>query len=191
MVAHLRELLRDEREWVVAARVEVLGGQASHFEVNAEGDLIVSCITLLHGVPIWANLDTLAGGSDGSGVWFIPDPGTEVKIGFDHGDFEGEAYILMRGSAGRAPQGLTSGTVFILGNNVQIRTPGGVATKLPTLADLNALKSYVNAQLSTTGGHIHATPSGPTTTITTVASAGTPPTHPAPNPTGTTVLESE
>ncbi len=155
MVANIRELLRDEREWCVAARVEVLKGQSSHFEVNEEGDLIVSCITLLHGVPIWANLDTLAGGADGSGVWFIPDPGTEVKIGFDHGDFEGEAYILMRGSAGKAPQGLTSGTVFILGANVQIRTPGGTATKLPTLADHNALKSKVNDLIDKYNGHKH------------------------------------
>lgn len=191
MVAHLRALLRDEREWVVAARVEVLDGQSSHFEVNAEGDVIVSCVTLLHGVPIWANLDTLAGGSDGSGVWFVPDPGTEVKLGFDGGDFEGEAYILMRTSAGKAPQGLASGTVFILGSNVQIRTPGGTPHKLPTLADFNALKDYVNAQFSATGGHTHATPSGPTTTIVTVTAGSSSPTHAAPDPTGTTVLEAE
>lgn len=191
MVANLRKLLQDEREWVVAASVTVLDGQSSHFEVNDEGDVIVSCVTHLHAVPIWANLDSLAGGSDGSGVWHIPDPGTEVKIGFDHGDFEGEAYILMRGSGGKAPQGLGPGIVFVLGSNVQIRTPVGTAAKLPTLADYNALKAYVNAQFSSVGGHTHATPSGPTTTTTTVATAGTPPTHSAPDPTGTTVLEAE
>jgi hypothetical protein len=190
-IANLKELLRDERIWCIAARVDLHDGQTSHFETNDEGDVIVSVRTVIHDQQIWANLDSMAGGSDGSGVWHIPDPGTEVVICFDQGDFEGEAYIVGRTSGGRAPQGLTSGTIFILGNNVQVRSPSGVANKLPTFDDLSNLKDYVNAQFSSVGGHTHAVVGGATTTTTTVASGGTPPTHPASDPTGTTVLEAE
>ena len=179
----------DGKVWTVSARVEVLDGQTSHFEVNAEGDLIVSCVTLLHGVSIWANLDTLAGGSDGSGVWHIPDPGTEVSLQFDHGDFEGEAHIVARTSGGKAPAGLSAGKVFVLGTSVEVRSPGGVATKLPTLADFQALVDKINDLISHYLSHTH-----------TSAAAGSPTGPPLPpddsisnasDPTGTTVIKVE
>lgn len=186
MVANLRKLLEDEREWVVAASIAVLDGQSSHFDVNDEGDVIVSCVTHLHGVPIWANLDSLAGGSDGSGVWHIPDPGTEVMVGFDHGDFEGEAHIVSRGSGGRAPQGLGPGIVFVLGNNVQIRTPGGTATKLPTFDDVQQLRNKVESLRTAHNTHTHPATSGTTSaTLDGLVTGATP------TPAGTTVLEAE
>lgn len=75
----------------------------------------------------------------------------------------------------------------------EIRTAGGTAVPLATLADVQALRNYVNNQFCNVGGHTHVVSGAATTTITTVASAGgTPPTPAAPPaPQGTDVLKAE
>lgn len=175
-LANLAHLLRDERVAAVAARVAKLDGHPDVFDVNEEGDVIVSCLTLNHEVPIWANLDTLAG-SSGHGVWFIPDEGTEVMIGFDDGDFEGEAYIIGRTSSGNAPEGLAPGKVFVLGVEVQVRSPNGTAQPALTMDDYTSLKSWLET-------HVH---SGVTTGPGTSAVATTP----VPDAVGTQVAKLE
>jgi hypothetical protein len=77
--------------------------------------------------------------------------------------------------------------ILIKGSTVEIRLAGGVATKLPTLADYEALRAFVNAQFAAAAGHVHATPAGATTTITLA------PAQPAfpPAATGTQVLKTQ
>lgn len=210
-LVHLKHLLRDERVWCVAARVEVLDGQSAHFDTNAEGDLIVSCLTVNHDVPIWANLDSLAGGANGEGVWFIPDPGTEVMIAFDDGDFEGEAHIVSRTSGGRAPAGLGPGKIFVIGARIEVRATSkvliaspiieaadaeGGGQKLALLSELDDLRKYVRDQFSVGAGHIHAVAGAATTTIATAAAgAGAGAGHPVPvepaTPIGTAHLKGD
>lgn len=63
---------------------------------------------------------------------------------------------------------------------VEIRTPGGVATKLPTLADYEALRAAFNA-------HVHVAPGGSTA----VPTASGSPLIPVATPAGTTVLKAQ
>lgn len=74
---------------------------------------------------------------------------------------------------------------------VEVRAIGGAAVPLATKADVQALRDYVNNQFSTASGHTHVVVAGVTTTTTTVAVPGTPPTVAAPNPAGTTVLKGQ
>jgi hypothetical protein len=172
-LANLKRLLEDDRVPAIAARIALHAGETTHYRVNEEGDLVVSVLTLNHEVPIWANLDTLAG-SSGHGVWFIPDLDTEVIITFDNGDYEGEAYIAMRTSGGRAPAGLASGKVFVLRLDVQVRSPDGTASAVPTMADFEALRGQYN---------IHTHPvAGAAASATTMQ---------APDPAGTTIFKAE
>ena len=46
--------------------------------------------------------------------------------------------------------------------SVEVRSATGIAVKLPTLADLQAVVDYVNKQFSSTGGHVHAVAGGST-----------------------------
>lgn len=118
-ISNLKKLLEDERLWTVAARVEVLDGEALHYFTNEEGDIVVSVRTLLHDVPLWANLDAMVGGA-GRGIWMIPDPGVEVMVAFDHGEFEGEAYLVGRYTSGSAPAGLVPGQIVVAGIDVKV-----------------------------------------------------------------------
>jgi phage gp45-like len=74
---------------------------------------------------------------------------------------------------------------------VEIRASGGAATKLPTLADYEALRVFVNNQFSSTGGHTHAVAGAATTTTTSVAAPGAPPAVSVAAPTGTQVLKAQ
>jgi hypothetical protein len=68
----------------------------------------------------------------------------------------------------------------------------GGTERLPTWADFQALRSFVRAQFDSIHGHVHVTPSGPTTTIQTAddpASLLTP--ADAPTPVGTQRFEAE
>lgn len=68
----------------------------------------------------------------------------------------------------------------------------GTTEQLPTWADFNDLRDFVRGQFDNITGHIHVTPAGPTTTITTSAtlpSSLTP--ADAPVPVGTQKFEAE
>jgi hypothetical protein len=112
----MKELLSDERIWTIAARVEKHKNDSEHYEMTDEGHMVVSVITLRHGVPIKAILN--GGGNNGHGVWFIPPIGTEVVVNFDDGQFEGDAYIV--GIHGHAPSALEPGKVLIRGDVVNL-----------------------------------------------------------------------
>jgi len=67
---------------------------------------------------------------------------------------------------------------------VEIRTPGGTAIKLPTLADHNAMRSAFN-------GHTHLYAPGPGTPVVTAGPTAVPGVVPVPAPTGTQVLKAQ
>lgn len=183
-LANLRELVKDDRIHVVAAVVAVLVGETAHYYVNTEGDVVVSCLVHQAGTPIWANLSALVG-ARGQGVWVIPDPGVEVMLGFDHGDFEGEAYLLACFPSGRSPAGLAPGKVFVIGMSVEVRSSSGTAAAVATKADVQAVVDYLKKQFDSTSGHTHSGNGAPPTEATTGSSGS------APSPTGTTVLKAE
>lgn len=74
---------------------------------------------------------------------------------------------------------------------VRIRQPNGSTTRLPTMADFNALRTYVINQFSTASGHTHVVSGGATTTTTTVNAPGTAPTFSPAAAVGTPLLETE
>lgn len=173
-LAATREHLRDERIWCVAARVVIIDGDDSHWAYSEEGHLTVSVLTLKHGVPIRAILK--GGDNAGSGIWFIPSVGTEVILSFDDGDFEGDAYIV--GVHGKAPTGITSDTVFVIGASVVIKKIGGIPNRLVTVDEFNELCSWIESDMQI-GADTHGDTTPPGT-------SNSPPTA-----NGTTVLRAE
>jgi hypothetical protein len=167
-----------------AAVVRVFDGQSSHWDRATEGHLLVSVETIKHGIKIWAIMK--GGGNDGTGCWFIPSVGTEVMLGFDRGEVEGDVWI--ESVNGKAPSALTDNLTLLIGGSIQARSAGGSAQAIATKADVQAVVDYLKKQFDPTTGHVHATPSGPTTTIaeSAVGAGGS-----APDPVGTTVFEAE
>lgn len=140
----------------------------------------------------------------GIGIAARPPAGNESEaIGVMVGDANTPVVIAIRDEKTRAAVAgalgvdetmLFNTTALMLiksDGTIEARSVGGAAVALATKADVQALRDYVRNQFSTATGHIHATPSGPTTTITTVNAAGSAPTHAPPSPSGTTVLKGE
>ena len=152
----IRALLKDDRVHVAGGVVAVLDGDTSHYYVNEEGDVIVSCLMHQGGGPRRANMAALVG-ARGQGVWVIPDPGVEVMIGFDQGDEEGEAYLIACFPSGRSPAGLVPGKVFVIGMEIEARSANGTALQLAYKSDVEAVDAkYAN--------HIHLDSVGGATT---------------------------
>jgi hypothetical protein len=83
-----------------------------------------------------------------------------------------------------------NGTVRLLidkDGHILAQIPGGATKRLAFVDELNALRAFVASQFATGAGHIHATPSGPTTTITIAAGS----TLPSTAYTGSDVLRSQ
>lgn len=184
-LAALRKAVMDDRIHVCAAVVDLHDGETLHYFVNDEGDLVVSCRTLKNDIQVNANLGALLG-TNGRGVWYIPDVGTEVMLAFDNGDFEGEAYIIGSFPSGTTPENLAPGRIFIQGMEVVVRSPNGTANKLPTLEDLQGVVTYLQKQFDTVAGHTHAGVGAPPTEGLGGVGDGS-----APDPVGTTVLKAE
>lgn len=183
-----RDLLEDERVWSVAAIVVLLPGQQDHYKVLDSGQVMVSVATIRHGVVMDVVLK--GGDRDGTGVWIIPAVGTEVLIAFDSGEWEGDPYIA--GFHGRAPSGLAPNKVLVIGSNVEIRSKTGTASAVPTMADFEALRTYVSNQFKATGGHTHVVSGAATTSIAaSTGAAGTPPTTAPAAPAGTQIAKLE
>lgn len=86
----------------------------------------------------------------------------------------------------------STGGVFVKADGtIHARSAGGSAVPLATLADLEALRTYVLNQFSTATGHTHVVSGAATTTTTSVAAPGTPPAVAPPTPAGTSVLRGE
>lgn len=185
-----------------AARGIVVQEGASHFElVEGGADVLVDVELQPSGERITARLGGLGGGP-AAGIWAIPPVGAEVVILVPDGDLEAGAVIVACESTGSVPDGLGPTTIVICppaGGQVLVHDgDAGEAVELATKADLDALAEYVNVQFDASAGHVHVTPSGPTTTITTgTASSPVPVTpvpplpDPAPQAVGTAVLKAK
>lgn len=145
----MRDLLSSDLVPAVKARVEVHEGNAEHYYVDDEGNLIITVRTMNHSVPI----DCHFGSGSDIGVWFIPPVGTEVLVVFDNGDFEGDATIAA--VFGASPNGLAPGTVLVLGSNVEVRTLNGTAQSLAFQSKLNDLETKHNELVAAHNGHVH------------------------------------
>lgn len=147
MTPSARKAFEDGREWFVRGVVALHEGETSHYAVMAEGHIMVSVISTRHHQEIWAILR--GGDDDGAGVWHIPSIGTEVLIGFDCGDFEGDAYVVaVVGRVGAIP--VAPGVIVVVGPtqvivqspDVEIRAEGGVAASLAKVAGVLTLQEH-------------------------------------------------
>lgn len=170
-----RELLDDERLWIMGARIALHDGESSHHRKTEEGANEVSVRTSNHGLQLWA---LLPGGSNGDrGIWSVPEIGTEVLIACEDGDPEGDVFLVS--AYGHSPSTMTTTQLILLINDViEARSVGGTAKALAYKSDLDAVASKLNSLIGKYNTHIHplssGTSSATTSTETTVgASTGT------------------
>ncbi len=159
--------------------IERESGELQHWEVNDDGDLMVSVVLHQHAQPVWCVVGALAGGA-GRGVWAIPPEGCEVLVAFD-GGVEGEGVVVGVLPSGDTPE-LALDQVLVIGAEVLVyNTLAAAAVPLATRADVEALAGHVDA-------HTHPV-AGITAGSASVVSGA--PADPSPAPAGTTVLRAE
>lgn len=141
MTAAMKEHLADERIWTIAARVAVHDGESTHYEINGEGQIQVSVITLRHGVPINAILT--GGDGSGNGSWKIPSVGTEVMLTCDDGQFEGDVFIS--GFAGKPPANIAQNETQIVDDTVYIGQKTGAQKMVKGETYRSAEDTLINA----------------------------------------------
>lgn len=126
--AALRDASEDDQVPCFTVTVKKHEGDAAHWRVNEDNDLVISVVTHRHEVPIEALIGGI--GALGRGVVFIPDEGTEGVVVFDHGDFEGDCTFFPRGSRGGNVVGLGPGKVHVIGLEVLVHDGAGGAEAL-------------------------------------------------------------
>lgn len=129
-LAATRDLLEDERQWVVAAVVALHDGSTSHWRILPEGHLAIEVRTLKHGVPIEAIMK-------GGPVFRIPSLNTEVLLNFEMGEYEGDAYVVAVHD--HAPSSVSENVTLIIDSKVKIKTLGGTSKPLAFQEDLDSL----------------------------------------------------
>jgi len=181
----------DEKISMLIARVVVPAGESKHWFETKEGHIALSVKTHRYGLQINALLTTMCGSA--RGVWAIPDVDTEVIVGFDEGDVEGDVFVL--GIAGhKPPTQITDSDVrlVLIGDEIHAIKEGGTAEALAFKSDVKAISDYNNVQFNTLVGHTHSggTISGSTgPPVEGGGVGGTPGT--CPDPVGTDVLKGQ
>lgn len=170
--------------WAAIAIVQAPQGE-QHFEILAD-DVHVEVVTQPSLIELTCRL--------AAGIWRIPNIGEEVVVLIPEGEIAFMPILVDVLSSGSVPttQGPALGTDVIARPHVIIHDGTGGAEPMVPLSQFNAFSAWVEQQFKSVGGHVHATPSGPTTTTTTVAVTGTgAPTVAVPTVAGTTVLEAK
>lgn len=130
MTANLKNLMKDERVAAVHAIVSKPADKSSHWDVITQPDgqkqLLVHVITKGSHTPLWCHAQ--GGTRTGRGSWSIPDVKTEVIVGFDDGEFEGDGFIC--GEVGRLADSLGENQTLILDALIELRSVGGTAEKM-------------------------------------------------------------
>lgn len=185
MIDHPDEMIPVVMGLITLAPGKTGTGKGSYWDITKSGQFEVHVTTHKYGTKLWALLP--AGGKGGAGMWMIPPLGTEVFVSFDHGEIEADGGII--GMFGQPPGALAPGTILIIDDNVEVRSIGGVANKLPTLADVQAVVDKLNELIGKYNAHVHTLDTAHNLTLV-VAVPSTVPTN-APDPDGTTVLKAE
>lgn len=155
MTASLRELAATGGMWCALGLVALDEGHNEHWEVNDDGELMVSVELHNHGRIVWAQAGP--DGDPANGDWSIPDPDTEVLVGFADGEVEGEAVIVRTLSGGQVPAGLIPGRRIVKSDD--LRLVEGTADENLVLGQ--QIKALLIAILDALIAHTHPTPTGP------------------------------
>jgi hypothetical protein len=100
--------------------VRVDAERGSHYLTNEDGDLEVHVEIQGHEAGLWCLWSPLVAGA-GWGVWFIPNEGTEVIVGFPDGDFSGDPVLLGCMPTGGIPGDLAEGRLLVTGPEVLVK----------------------------------------------------------------------
>lgn len=163
--ASIRKYLSGDEIHTMAGTIVVPQGESSHFFVNAEKNVVVHVQTHHHAAVVQANL------SNGPGVWSVPDPGTEVLLGTDMGNYEGELYVVGTYGHTNVANAATPGSlssqqhnVVVTGDINLIVAPGSTIRLASSLSsgealalqsELHAIWSYLRKQFDPAAGHSH------------------------------------
>lgn len=149
MTAALQELLSDGKYWGGLAHVGVHPGEDSHwFKDLATGQLYLSVFMNQGGAPVTAILD-------GYPDWSIPPVGTEVKIAFSEGDYEGDAMVVSRHTP--SPDGVAEHQALIVEDTIKLTADTLIETEAPSIKlgkdaiKAIVLETFVDALAGTTG----------------------------------------
>lgn len=186
------KLFKDRRSWTVLARVEAHDGEATHCEFVNNDDGTKAVFVDVVSMP--SNIEMSCRLSQDGGLWRIPPIGTEVIVSIPDGQIDWTPTIVA--ISGKQPDGLSpTAAILVVDPGMTVLVHDGTAAdakKLPTWADFNALRDWVEAQFAATGGHTHVVSGAVTTTIAAVAApAPSVPTVAVPTPTGTSVLKAK
>lgn len=178
-------------------------------ETNGDGEWQVEVTLHQNEAPVTA----LMGGAWGSpvnGVWVGVSVGQECLLVFPDGDYEATPVIVafLPTTGGDAdqlpPEMIDSGSmrsdrvvivaaadVLILTDtpgSIEVRSRGGTASAVSTLADMQAQVAWLRQQFDATLGHTHGVAGAVTTTVTTAGlNAQSPAPSAPPTPAGTQV----
>lgn len=159
--SRLRDVLKDDRLWVVAATVVKPEDTTSHFELVQEGGKIVDVLVEVECSPehieLTCRLGTLGGGAMG-GLWAVPKVGTEVLVALPSGRMDHMPCIVAVLSTGDIPDRLTETRVVLVADTeIEVEAPsirlGKEATEAVIKGD--AFKAIYDT-------HTHPSGMGPT-----------------------------
>lgn len=133
----LREVLRDRRMWS-AIGVVTKPDDAEHFEeITGPSDVLVEVVLQPTLIPVTCRLPAV--------FWTVPDVGEEVAVLIPEGapDFMPIIVAILSSNSLPSAQGPAAHRIAITRAEVVVHDGAGGADPLPTLADVEAIKSAI------------------------------------------------
>lgn len=164
----MREIFKDNRMWCAVGIVTLPPGADQHFEIS-DTDVLVDVVLQPHLLDVTCRL--------AAGVTLIPNVGEEVVVAIPEGEMAFMPIVLCVLSSGvvSGDQPPALNRILIIRQEVVIDDGDGGAGPLATLADLQALRDFVEGMLMPVVGGGGGTAGPPSGTV--------------PTPSGTTVLK--